>query len=556
MRAVPGWIVALAAAQAVLAGNIELSAPASAGRYETAEFTVRIEPPPSGNPFTQVELIGRFTPPGGAIVSVPGFADAQDGSLFRLRFCPARVGEYAYEVRLRGPGLDRVFTGRLRCARSDRAGPVLVDPHHRKHFIYAGSGQPFYHLGYTAYHLLDPSNDDARIDALIDYCAANGFNKIRFLLSGYPRDSRGPTSQPAEYGVADPTRLPNYGARPGRVNPLPAWVGEPHHYDFTRFNVAYWQRVDRAVRRMAEKGIVATCIVTIEKQNLPGEYGRLTEAEYRLYRYAIARLAAFDNVWWDLGNEHNEYRDVAWGNAMGAFVKKTDPFIRLASAHAYSDFLYSDAAWADFIITQQYGQPREAYDWALKYARVPKPYVNEEHGYEGDDDKPGHGQNADRVRRVHWSIAMAGGYATYGDHSGGVAWFYMGEPGPGKAAGQLRHLRHFFEALPFREMKPESSLSSRGFALVKPAECAVVYLPDGGQTELRLQDADRQSPERKRGIDREPTRPSPAARRLKWTARWFDPRTGDWQNGPALNEPEVPVTAPGPGDWALLLKAQ
>jgi len=49
---------------------------------------------------------------------------------------------------------------------------------------------------------------------------------------------------------------------------------------------------------------------------------------------------------------------------------------------------------------------------------------------------------------------MAGGYATYGDHSGGIAYFYMGVPGSGVAARQLKHVRTFFEALPFRELTP------------------------------------------------------------------------------------------------------
>ncbi len=166
---------------------------------------------------------------------------------------------------------------------------------------------------------------------------------------------------------------------------------------------------------MRERGIVATCILTIEKQNLPLEYGSLSDAEYRLYKYAVARLAAFDNVGWDLGNEHNEFRDVEWGNAMGAFIKAIDPFNRLTSAHAYANFLYPYAEWADFIITQHYGDEKTVHDWTLKHYSLPKPYINEEYGYEGGVDKPGHAQNSDWVRRTHWSIAMAGGYASYGD---------------------------------------------------------------------------------------------------------------------------------------------
>jgi hypothetical protein len=405
----------------------------------------------------------------------------------------------------------------------------VVDLEHPKHFMFAGSKTPFYHLGYTAYHLLDSSNDESQIQALIAWCATNGFNKIRFLLAGYPRDFDRRTSADVEQGVPDPWKAPNYGARPGQVNPLPAWLGKPHAYDFTRFNILYWQQVDRAVRQMRAHGIVATAIFTIEKQDLPAEYGRLTEHELRLYRYAVARLAAFDNVWWDLGNEHNEFRDIAWGNAMGTWLKAVDPCDRLASAHAYAEFAYWNSAWADFIITQQYGEPQNVHDWALRHLRVPKPYVNEEYGYEGSFDRPGHGMNADWVRRCHWAIALAGGYATYGDWSGGISYFYMGEPGPGRAAPQLRHLRTFFEALPFWQLEPHDELVQNGFCLAMPGKCYAFYFPRGGTCEVE----------------------SVAELNLPLQTRWFDPRSGSWQKGPRLHPGLNKLTTPTEEDWAL-----
>jgi hypothetical protein len=505
--------------------------PDSVPCFDVAEFAVRVSQRRFKNPFAEAELSGTFTPPAGAGMAVEGFADADDGSMFRLRFSPQQPGLYSYELRFRGQGIDSRFRGTLVCEASDLGEPVIVDPKHPKHFAHARSKRPFFHLGYTAYHLLDPSNTLADIDATIDYCARRGFNKIRFLLAGYPRDFDRRTSRDVEHGVPDPWKAPNYGARPGQVNPLPAWPGKPHAYDFTRFYLPHWQRADHAVRHMRRRGIVATCIFTIEKQDLPQEYGPLSEHEYRFYRYAIARLAAFGNVWWDLGNEHNEYRDRTWGDAMGGFVKHLDPYDRLTSAHGYAEFFYERSPWADFIITQQYGDERKVHDWALKFRPIPKPYVNEEYGYEGNRDVPGHGQNADWVRRCHWAIAMAGGYATYGDWSGGVAYFYMGEPGPGKAADQLGHLRAFFEGLDFAALEPHDELTTAGFCLAKPPEVYVVYLPRGGTADLRL---DGRGGTRRR-------------------ARWLDPRTGRWADGPTLSSRVNPVSAPSSLDWVLLV---
>ena len=506
-------------------------APEAVGCFDHAEFVVRVEHPPFENPFSDGSLTGVFVAPDGSKLAVDGFADAQDGSVYRLRFCPQKPGvTYDYALRLRGGGIDRRFTGKLRCKPSSRSGPVIVDPDHPKHFKFAGTGKPFYHLGYTAYHLLDVSNDDASVDATLDYCARGGFNKIRFLLTGYPRnvDNRPVSPGPYVAPEGNPWHVPNYGSRPGQVNPLPAWLGEPHHYDFSRFNVAYWQRIDRAVRGMRDRGIVANCIFTIEKQGLPKEYGALTDAEHLLYRYAVARLAAFDNVWWDLGNEYLDYRETDWPDAIGPFVRKLDPYPRLTSVHSQQEFRFGGSAWADFIITQQTGDEKTIHDWVLKYQATPKPYINEEYGYEGDRDKPGHRLNHDWVRRCHWSIAMAGGYATYGDWSGGISHYYMGETGNGKGAVQLEHLRSFFESVPFSRLTVRDELTDSGFCLALPPSHYVFYFPRGG----------------KRGIKLDPAAGAPAA-------RWYDPRTGRRQEGPTLRPGKNDIVCPPGGDWVL-----
>ena len=513
--------------------EVTLEIPEKIPEYEIAEFILRINSPAFANPFTDAEMKGIFKS-GDINVTVTGFCDSQDGTIFRLRFSPeVKSTIYNYEITFKGGGYDERFAGVLVSTTPTGKGPVIVDPLHPKHFIYKESADPFYHLGYTAYNLVDPSNDDSQIEKTVTYLHENGFNKVRFLLTGYPRDFDNRSSTDVDHGVpVDPWKSLNYGALAGRVNPLPAWLGKPHKYDFERFNVEYWQRVDKTVRLLREKGIIATCIIIIEKQDLPKEIGRFTENEYRLYEYATARLAAFDNVWWDLGNEHNEFRDAGWGNKMGAFVKENDPYNRLASAHAYADFFYNDSPWADYIITQQYGDVDSVHNWTLKYYDIRKPYVNEEYGYEGSTDKPiGHGMNSDWVRRCHWAIAMAGGYATYGDWSNGTSYFYMGFPGPGKAVVQLRHLKSFFEALPFNEVKPADNLTSKGYCLSVPKGMLIVYLPEGGTSEIDL------GPFEKRRI----------------TARWFDPRNGLWGDDLTLLNEKNTVSSPTNDDWVLLI---
>jgi hypothetical protein len=217
---------------------------------------------------------------------------------------------------------------------------------------------------------------------------------------------------------------------------------------------------------------------------------------------------------------------------MGDFVKDNDPYDRLASAHAYADFFYNNSPWADFIITQQYGDMDSVHNWTLKYYNVPKPYVNEEYGYEGRTEKPvGHGMNSEWVRKCHWAIAMAGGYATYGDWSNGVSYFYMGIPGPGIAAQQLRYLRSFFESIPFRDMIPSDNLTSKGYCLARKPGLFVFYLPEGGSSEIDLT----------------------GSKKRTFTARWLNTRTGEWIVNQKLRRGKNIINAPADGDWALLV---
>jgi len=282
---------------------------------------------------------------------------------------------------------------------------------------------------------------------------------------------------------------------------------------------------------MRERRIVATCIITIEKQNLPREYGALTKHEKQLYSYAVARLAAFANVWWDLGNEHNEYRKQDWAAKMGDLVRQWDPYDRPCSAHGYADWNYGNQSWADYIITQQYGNCSEVNKWALKYHEIPKPYVNEEYGYEGVLDKPKHGQNADWVRKCHWSIAMAGGYATYGDWSPGTA-FYTGHIGEGKAPAQLSHLRETFESIPYSLMQPHNELVAAGaFCLAGQENIYLVYLADVGETVLNAKVAGR-----------------------SYTITWIDPRTGKRTSSVDTAKDKIALRAPSSGDWAAIIK--
>jgi hypothetical protein len=61
--------------------------------YDFVEVTVTVARP-AANPFTDVVVAGEFRCEEAEPVKVDGFCDSQDGSVFRIRFMPARPGSH------------------------------------------------------------------------------------------------------------------------------------------------------------------------------------------------------------------------------------------------------------------------------------------------------------------------------------------------------------------------------------------------------------------------------------------------------------------------------
>ena len=121
-------------------------------------------------------------------------------------------------------------------------------------------------------------------------------NRLRVLL--YGRNKPHPWNQPV---------VPTDGFKL-HLNPWPAErpddVVNPG-FDLTRFNVDHWQKYERLLRYAREKDVIVSVIFYIGGQVLPTPFAAGSAEEDLYYRYGVARLAAFSNVTWDLGNEYN-----------------------------------------------------------------------------------------------------------------------------------------------------------------------------------------------------------------------------------------------------------
>jgi hypothetical protein len=505
--------------------------------YDFVEATLKIAAPDVKNPFTDASVEGEFARQGSRPIAVAGFCDSDDGSVYRIRFAPSRPGEYTYSINYREGSYTKSYSGTFRAVDGHRKGILRVDPKYPWHFVWEGAGEHYFWNGTTAFFLM-AWTDDGVIRGIIDRLHALEVNRIRALLTGRWATSAGEPVVPEE------------GYEP-HLNP---WVAERPDstdnpgFDYTRFNVAYYQKWERMLAYARSQDMIISVIMDWNDSKV--HPAALSEDEKRYYAYTAARLGAFSNITWDLGDDISSFRSLQWSHEMGtALEEKWDAYHHLASDHPVDNAQQDRvSSWFGFTSFQEWHRP--IHGWMLDQRKAQTdtgrviPQTNEEYGYEDHYPRwspsyPG-GQSADADRRAAWEIAMAGAYQTTGETAkrGTGVWPDTGGGWVnGRGDGSMvmlkgyAHMVDFFTALEWWRMSPDDSLVTPGdFCLADSGRRYVVYLPRGGTVAVKLEPGNYQ-------------------------ASWFNPRSGDKIELPAASGPNW--TSPAPhdgGDWVLLLR--
>lgn len=526
--------------------------------YDFLEVSASVSHP-ANNPFTEAALTGEFTPAGRAPIRVEGFCDSEDGRVFRIRYMPSQAGEHSYRIVFTQGGVARSFEGRFEATDERKKGILRVDPEFPFHFQFEGTKERFFYNGTTTYWLA--GWDEANIRQIIDRLDRLKVTRVRAALSGRVKDGR------AWFEDVYPTEKFSFLLNPW-VAKNPASVENPE-FDVTRFNVPFWQKFERLLSHTRTKDMSVSVIFYVDGRRPGvdpfGKNGMGGPDEQRYYRYAIARLAAFANVTWDLANEYRLFRDDAWAEKMGPFVKQWDPYDHLVSTHGHGDFRFGKSRWADFALYQSWD---ESGGWPFMVKNRENqaatgriiPQVNEEYGYE-DHYPQGWGGNrvaparaAHNRARLAWEISMAGGYQTTGERANMGTGF-----GPDTGGGWLNgrgddsmtmlelygHMYDFFTSITWWELSPETNLvtavqphpqakavAAKARVLAsrnKEGDLAAVYIQNGAVVTLNgdlLKD------------------------QLK--PLWFSPADGGMRNARPLREKIF--RTPTADDWVLLFR--
>jgi len=503
--------------------------------YCFVEVTLSIDSPKVENPFTEVVVEGKFGKTGETDwTHVDGFCDSADGSVFRIRFMPSTAGDYSCSIKYRQGGFEKTYEGEFCAVDGKRLGILRIDQDNPWHFIWEGTGEHYFWNGTTTYYLMGWQDEDI-IRSSIDRLHDLKINRLRVLV--YGRNKPNPWRMPVV--PTDDFKLwlnPWVAERPDNI--------EDPGFDLTRFNVSHWQKYERLLSHAREKDMIISVIFYIGGQVLPTPFAESSEDEHRYYRYGIARLAAFSNVTWDLGNEHDFHREYpGWADGLGKLVKKWDPYNHLTSAHN-KIYRTPESTWIDIQLIQRWDGGQNGYmltqrEQQKEIGRI-IPQVNEEYGYEDLWEKSPGQRSAETRRRLAWEIYMAGCYQTAGESARqgtGVPPDTGGGWVNGRGDDTMTMLEYytrmvdFFTGFQWWKTEPRNDLVDNGaMCLAEPGNIYAIYLPSGGKVTVNLEKG-------------------------KYRANWLNPRTGEGIDMPTADGPVwTSPNAPDDGDWLLLLK--
>jgi hypothetical protein len=441
---------------------LALAAPAfgqaNAGQVEqwgTFEVTVK-GAANQGNPFVDVQVGAKFSLAGGGSaggaagggaarpVEVGGFYDG-DGN-YVVRFMPPAQGRWTYETtsnRAELAGKKGEFT--VGAPTGNNHGPVHVA--RTFHFDYA-DGTPYFSIGTTCYawqHEEDPMEERT-----LATLKESPFNKVRMCIL--------PTRFPSK------RQLYPYIAK----NTVPA--GTMPEWDYTRFNPAFFQHLEKRVADLRDLNIEADVILYTPYESATGFNGANREGkgldaagDERYLKYVVARLASYRNIWWSMANEYDlmarntpaKAKDAYW-DQLCQIVKNADPSDHLLSIHFSNRIYNSTHPWITHISVQN-GEAVEDFGRALLYRDVYyKPVVFDEVRYEGNIAQRWGRLTPQEMVEYFWHGTIDGTYVGHGETYGGdqANWISRGGTLEGQSPPRLAFLKKVMETFPKTGVNP------------------------------------------------------------------------------------------------------
>jgi hypothetical protein len=381
-------------------------------------FEVALNGPAAGNPFVDVRLAAHFRYRN-RVVDADGFYDG--AGVYRIRFMPDEIGEWTYTTSSNVAALDgKTGTLTVVAPAAGNHGPVRV--RYTSHFGYE-DGTPYVPIGTTCYAWTHQG--DALEEQTLATLRTGPFNKMRMCV--FPKSYA--------YNANEPVYYPFERDAEGKN-------------DYSRFNPAFFQHLEKRVADLRALGIEADLIL-FHPYDRWGFASMPADVNDRYLRYTVARLAAYRNVWWSMANEWDLVRSKNLGDWDRFFriVEESDPYQHLRSIH-HSNVMYDHSKpWVTHVSIQG-SDLEKAREYVAQYR---KPVIYDECKYEGDIPKRWGNISAQELVRRFWLGTVSGAYVGHGEtyldpHD--VLWWSKGGVLHGQSPARIAFLRKIVEAGP------------------------------------------------------------------------------------------------------------
>ncbi|MBD3184904.1 DUF5060 domain-containing protein [Candidatus Poribacteria bacterium] len=388
-------------------------------------FEITLNGPTDGNPFTDVELSATFKKDD-SLFDADGFYDG-DG-VYKIRFMPDSVGEWSYKTKCNIQELDDI-KGNFQCINpaEDNHGPVY--PYKTFYLAYADN-TPYFQIGTTCYAWVHQGDDME--EQTLKTLESAPFNKMRMCI--FPKDYAYNKNEPVYY--------------PFEGKPLKDW-------DFTRFNPDFWRHFEKRVLDLQKLGIEAD-IILFHTYDRWGFEEMDAESDDRYIKYAVARLAAYRNVWWSLANEFDimpAKTDEDW-DRFYKIIQDKDPYQHMRGIHNCRRWYDHTKPW----VTHASLQTSDMAGGIRYRQQYKKPVIYDECRYEGDIPQGWGNINALEMTQRFWQGALSGCYVGHGEtykHSEDLLWWSKGGILRGQSPERIAFFRDFMaSAPPFDELEP------------------------------------------------------------------------------------------------------
>jgi len=408
-------------------------------------FELSLKGPADGNPFIDVEISAQFKQ-GDRVVETQGFYDG-DG-IYKVRFMPEATGEWSYVTRSNREELDGQ-KGKFTCVKPypDNHGPVRV--RNTYYFAYA-DGTPYHQFGTTCYAWVHQG--DEMEEQTLETLSSAPFSKIRMCI--FPKDY--------VYNKNEPIYYPFEGT------PLKDW-------DFTRFNPEFWRHFEKRVLDLQKLGIEADIILFHTYDRWGFEYMD-AESDDRYIRYAVARFAAFRNVWWSLANEYDimPAKEESDWDRFFQIIRDSDPYQHMRGIHNCRRWYDHTKPW----VTHASLQTSDMAGGIRFRRQYQKPVIYDECRYEGDVPQGWGNLTAREMVQRFWLGTLGGCYVGHGEtykHPQDLLWWAKGGMLRGESPKRIAFLKEFMaKSPPFEELEPIGDDKGR-YILAKPGEYYLVY---------------------------------------------------------------------------------